>query len=108
MKIKILGFITVALFSVFVFAQSADVVPAPSLVAVSHAVDKIPAALPAWVLAVLAFLTEVGLRFYPTVQPKSLLIYAASLIGLLGAGFVKISNLLDQVIQNIKDPAPKA
>lgn len=109
MKINFLGFLAIALFSIFVFAQVPEAPPvAPSLVKVSQAIDKIPVALPAWALAVLAFLTELGLRFYPTIKPKSLLIYAASLIGLLGAGFMKISSLLDQVIQNIKDPAPKA
>lgn len=110
MKLNFLGFLAIALFSVFVFAQ----VPSPSPVldgalgAVSHAVDQIPSAFPAWMIAILAAVAELCLRIFPTVQPKSIFIYAGSVCALLGAGLMKISGLIDQIVQNLKDPAPKA
>lgn len=80
--------------------------PSPSLSMVSNLVAKIPSALPSWVIAVIAFLVELGLRFYPTAQPKSLLLYAASMLGLLGAGLSKLSGILDNVVQNIAPASP--
>ena len=74
---------------------------------ISSAVDKIPTAIPAWILAVIAFVVELAMRFWPTVQPRSLFIFAGQLFAVIGAGFKKISDLLDLVVQNLQDPAAK-
>ena len=87
---------------------AAPVVAAPAepkaVSTIENLVSKIPASLPIWVLSVLAFLVELIMRFWPTIQPRSLFILAGKIFGLVGEGFVKISKLLDSVVQNLKPP----
>lgn len=90
-----------------VVAPSMSPMPAPVVQSVSSVVDKIPSSMPAWVLAIVAFLVELAMRFWPTIQPRSVFIMVGQLFGVIGLGFQKISSLLDQVVQNIKDK-PKA
>lgn len=85
----------------------AVVAPATSsnvMTAIQNAVNSLPTAIPAWILAVIGFLVELLLRFYPTLKPKSLLIYASSFLSLISSGFLKLSGILDQVAQNVNDP----
>jgi hypothetical protein len=127
MKAVLLSVLMVSMLSVFCFAQDPAASPAPaapivsvaplapvvapapvqspSLNKVSDVVNKIPNVTPGWIIAILAFLAELVLRFYPSVKPKSLLLYAASMLSLIGLGLSKISSLLDNVAQNVKDPA---
>jgi len=65
--------------------------------------DAIPGDLAVWILAALAFLAEIAMRFFPTFRPKSLLLMLASLFTSIGSIFTKLSNLLDKVAQNIKE-----
>jgi hypothetical protein len=71
---------------------------------IQNVVNKIPSSLPAWILAALAILGELCMRFFPTKDPKSLFIVAGNVCGLLGSGFMKISQLLDSVVQNLSSP----
>jgi hypothetical protein len=79
---------------------------------VSKVVSEIPSSLPAWLLAILAIGAELFMRLFPTKDPKSMFIVAGNLCGLLGSGFMKISMLLDAVVQNLTPkaatPAPTA
>lgn len=65
---------------------------------------KIPVSLPLAATILIALLSEVALRIFPTKKPKSLLLLVSSVLGVIGSISTKISNLLDQVVQNIKDP----
>jgi hypothetical protein len=70
--------------------------------------DKIPLSVPAWALAIITFLIELAMRFFPTVKPRSLFILVSQIFGLIGSIFSKLSSLLDQVVQNVKEePGPK-
>lgn len=64
--------------------------------------DKVPAAIPPWILGSLVFVIEAGARLYPSAKPKSLLLLVAAAFGLLGSIFGKLSSLLDGVVQNVK------
>ncbi len=79
-------------------------VGAAAIGTLSGAVDKIPLSVPAWLLGVIAFLVEISMRFFPTVQPRSLFLLGAKAFELLGLGFTKISGLLDQIVQKLKTP----
>jgi len=68
-------------------------------------VNSIPGSLPAWLLGLLGILAELGMRFFPTKDPKSMFIVAGNLFNLLGSGFMKISNLIDGIVQNIQPAA---
>lgn len=70
--------------------------------------SKIPLNIPTVVSGVFAFLIEMYLRFKPTAKPKSLLLLIASIFGLIGMIFTKLSGLADNFVQNIKDPIPPA
>ena len=114
-------FIMVLMFSFAVFAQDAQPVAtaaAPAVAATAQpvldgaqkavdtlkAVDaKVPVSLPATALAVIAFISEVGLRIYPTAKPKSLFLLVAAALGLVGSIFTKLSQFLDGIVQNLKD-----
>ena len=76
--------------------------------AAGDAVDKIPNAFPAIIMTILAFFLELCVRIWPTVKPRSLFMTMAAAFGLIGLGCVKISHLLDQVVQNLKEPSDKA
>src|SRR3954469_326228 len=68
------------------------ITPQPAiLTSISHGVDKIPSSIPTWLLAVLAFLVELAMRAWPTLKPRSIFTLAAQLMGVLGAGLLKIS-----------------
>ena len=85
--------------------------PAPSkaVSTIGNIVNAIPVALPAWILALLGILVELAMRFFPTKDPRSIFILIANVFGLIGSGFMKISSLLDSIVQNLKsDPASKA
>lgn len=99
----------------FVFADDPVAVSAPAVeqpapvpfgdkvVGELKAVDqKIPDAIPPVAIGVLVFLIEAGARLYPSAKPKSLLLLVASIFGLIGSIFSKISGLLDGIVQNIK------
>lgn len=80
--------------------------PSPSQIdAAQKVVDKIPTSIPAWILAVIAFMVEMCMRFWPTVKPRSIFIFIGTMVGIVGAGFIKISGLLDLIVQNIKEPS---
>ena len=108
-------FLMIFAFSVCVFAQDAQpVAQAPVVAAQTAAVaalqgvdSKIPAAIPAWILAVVGGVAEVGLRVYPTAKPKSLLLAISAGLALLGSIFGKLSGLADMLVQNVKDPEQK-
>ncbi len=72
--------------------------------AVQGAVDKIPAAIPSAILLVITFIIEMLMRFLPTSKPRSIFLLASAMFNLVGTGFLKISTLLDQLVQNIKEP----
>ncbi len=77
-------------------------------VAVLKEVDsKIPDSIPPWLVGVASFfIGDVGLRLFPTAKPKSLILLIAAIFGLLGSIFSKLSGLADNLVQNVKDPAP--
>lgn len=107
---KFLFLVFALMFTSLVFAQDATPIaqsPGASVVlALNSANERIPAALPATVLAVIGFLVELSVRFLPTSKPRSLFLVVASIFGLIGTIFTKISGLLDSVVQNLKaDPA---
>lgn len=82
--------------------------PAPDKIqgavqSVENAVSKIPSSVPAWLLGILAFLVEICLRFYPTMKPKSLFLSLSIIFKAVGDGLIKISNLLDIIVQKLKD-----
>lgn len=83
-------------------AATPIITPPAFLVSIDNAVAKIPASIPAWILAVLAFLIELCMRFFPTVKPQSLLLIGSQVLGSIGVGLQKISALLDSVVQNVK------
>lgn len=109
---KILIFMVTFTIAMFSFAQ--DVAPAVPVaqstgaqivLALNHANDAVPAALPSTVLAIVVFLIEMAMRFLPTSKPRSLFILIGSIFGLLGTIFTKLSGLLDNVVQKLKpDP----
>lgn len=66
--------------------------------------SKIPISLPTAAVGIFAFLVEMYLRFKPSANPRSLLLLIASIFGLVGTIFTKISGLFDSLVQNIKDP----
>lgn len=72
----------------------------------TSAVNAIPSELPGWLLAILAVLAELTMRFFPTKDPKSLFIVAGNLFGLVGSGLMKISKLLDSIVQNLQPKQP--
>ena len=84
--------------------------PAPSKVEskLDGIVNSIPGSLPAWILALIGILVELGMRFFPTKDPKSMFIVAGNLCHLLGSGFMKISQLIDGIVQNLTPVAPSA
>jgi len=119
MKMTIIGFFTLFIFSVLCLGQTAPVsspvaspvaaspVAPASLNAISSIVNKIPSVLPGWVVILIGFLTTLALRFWPTANPQSLELYAGQLLSLLGSGLIKISQILDQLrLQNTKSPTP--
>lgn len=88
------------------------VVPTPSATSdvvsfLGNIESQIPVSLPAAAVIILALLSEIALRVFPTKKPKSLLLVVSAVLGKLGSIFTKVSGLLDQVIQNIKDPEEK-
>lgn len=82
--------------------------------AVSEAADKVPPVLNAVIMAVLGFLLDLAIRAYPTFKPKSLLLAGALIFKSVADFFLalsrliaKLSALMDNVVQNIKDPEQK-
>lgn len=86
--------------------------PAPSVnvpevqsepVAILKAIDqKIPSSIPASVLGLLIFLIEVLMRFVPTAKPRSLFILLSEGLKIIADMALKVSELLDTVLQKIK------
>lgn len=104
-------YIFAVLFISNAIAQSPTPSPEPTLAPIAQSVgsvvDKIPTALSAGVLAMIAIIIELGLRFFPTARPKSLFLMLAQVTGYIGVGFTKISNILDSIVQRLKDDPPK-
>ncbi len=69
--------------------------------------SKLPTSFPPIAIGVFTFAVEMFLRFKPTAKPKSLLLLIASIFGLIGAIFMKLSGLADNLIQNVKDQPPQ-
>jgi hypothetical protein len=74
-----------------------------SVAVIQSIVDKIPESMPGYLLAMFVFLIEMMMRLWPTIKPRSLLILVGNLVGLLGTGFIRISKLLDMLVQNLRD-----
>ena len=68
---------------------------------------KIPLSLPAAAAILIALLSELALRVWPSKKPKSLLLLVSLVLGKTGSICTKLSGLLDQVVQNIKEPEVK-
>lgn len=106
---EILLSVTLVLLFVFslgelAFAQTTTtMVHQATLDSVNSAVDKIPDAIPAGILLVIAFAMELLMRFVPTSQPRSLILFIGMLFNSLGKGLMKLSALADQIVQNVKD-----
>lgn len=71
------------------------------LQSVEHA---IPLSLPAGILLAVSFLGELLVRLVPSSKPRSLLLVVSAVLNLVSSIFSKASALLDQVVQNVKDP----
>lgn len=93
---KYILFTTALLFSVCSFADGAVVD------ALTQVNEKVPAALPMGVLAIVIMLIEMGMRLVPTVKPRSLFITLAKVLGVVGSLCTKVSNILDSIVQNLK------
>lgn len=83
----------------------ASPVPNAAVAAIDAFAAKIPVAVPSLILGILVFLSELLMRFVPTVKPRSLLIVVGNLFSGIGLVFTKLSKLADNLVQNLKDPA---
>jgi hypothetical protein len=64
--------------------------------------QAIPLSVAGWVLGLLTVVIELLMRFVPTAQPRSILILVSESLKKLAEIFVKVSSLLDKVVQNVK------
>ncbi len=112
-------------FGSYFMAFAQDIAPSPVAVAVpsvastpapvgaktldsaNKVVGKIPSSLPIWIASILGLLSEIAMRVWPTVKPKSWFIFVAGLFSIVALGLNKISSLLDQAVQNIDVPTVK-
>lgn len=101
-------FLVIFMFSFCVMAQ--EVQPQSALDNVIKSVDvlkkaeqSLPVSLPTAALTILGVLSEIGMRVWPTAKPKSWFLVLSSVFGILGSIFSKVSGLLDNVAQNVKE-----
>jgi hypothetical protein len=71
---------------------------------VKAVVDSIPLALPAGILAIVTILMDILMRVVPTAKPRSIFSFLGVLFNLIGNGLLKLSGILDQIVQNLKEP----
>ncbi len=97
-------FLSAFLFAGAVVAQTVTPeVGAGAINALTQLNDKVPAAIPGAVLTCIIFAIEMCMRLFPTVKPRSLFIMVGKVFSLIGSLFLKLSNLLDMVVQNLKE-----
>lgn len=97
-------FLSTFLFAGAVLAQTVTPeVGSGAINALTQLNDKVPAAIPGAVLTVIIFVIEMSMRLFPTVKPRSLFIMIGKLFGLVGSLFLKLSALLDTLVQNLKE-----
>lgn len=75
----------------------------PKIIEVLHQVDdKIPSIPPAGFILIAGLILELVVRIKPTAKPASILLAISTVLSLLASIFVKTSNALDSVVQNVK------
>lgn len=101
--------VLISLVGVFAFAEEVAQVAAVAVdqgPPVLSFLDKVSGAIPmdlaGWMLAGITVLMELLMRFIPTSQPRSVFILVSEVLKKLAEIFVKVSNLLDKVVQNKK------
>lgn len=66
-----------------------------------HALDLLSSP---WAVMILGGIVDLVMRFVKTKEPRSLLILIGAAFNLIGSIFLKLSQMLDGVLQRTKDP----
>lgn len=107
----IFAFIT--LFAVQLWAQTTSTIAATSttipqiISGIQDAANKIPAVSPAWAILGVAIIFKLIVRIYPTAQPQSVTKWIAVGLAAMSGLFMKLSVLLDGLVQVQEKPDSK-
>lgn len=93
-----------ALNPLIVFAQVTATNDNTLVTGIATLNQNIPTAVPVVAMFGIGLVCELVMRIWPTKKPKSFLIMISSVLTGIGTVCTKLSALVDQVVQNVKDP----